>query len=49
MVIAIHFDNQPNWKAAEIGEVWAEWELPAEAMAVNCFAPKVAPEILLCF
>ncbi|HSC19767.1 MAG TPA: hypothetical protein VLC74_12730, partial [Rhizomicrobium sp.] len=49
MSIAIHFDNQSNRQAAEIGKVWAEWKLPAEAMAVNCFAPKVAPEILLCF
>jgi hypothetical protein len=47
MLLAIHFDNQPNWKAAEIGEVRSEWKLPPKTVTMNRFASKTAPELSL--
>jgi hypothetical protein len=49
VLVPIDLNDQSDWKAAEIREIWPEWELAAEAMAVNCFAPKITPELLLRF
>jgi hypothetical protein len=49
MLIAVHLDNEPNRQAAEVREISSQRKLAAETVAVNCFAAKMAPKLLLSF